>query len=323
MKINFKAVFNRKKVLNKEGKASIEIRVYENRKRVFFSTKIFVTPKEWDTKNGLIRSSHPQANELNIQIKKIISDLEKKQTENIFNDKPFTLENVKGLVGNNIQNSSFVEFMRSEIKSDMTLSAKSKISHQNTLNKLLEFKKNEDILFSSINYTFVVDFLNFQRRKKLAENTIHKLHKHFKKYIDIAIKKGFIKIANPCKEVKVKYKQNEREVLTLDEINVIENLDLRMLDEKLLYVKDMFLFACFTGLRISDIVNLKTSYVRFADKHYSLDFITIKSKKRARIPLDILFKMQKEALSKPEVILEKYYDVKKELVFPKLSEQFV
>ena len=41
MKITFTTIFNRKNKLNAAGAAPIEIRAYENRKRKFFSTKIY------------------------------------------------------------------------------------------------------------------------------------------------------------------------------------------------------------------------------------------------------------------------------------------
>lgn len=58
MKANFTPVFNRKDKLNKHGKAPIEIRMYQNRKRRFISTGISVTPSQWDEKRLEINTKH-------------------------------------------------------------------------------------------------------------------------------------------------------------------------------------------------------------------------------------------------------------------------
>jgi integrase len=103
----------------------------------------------------------------------------------------------------------------------------------------------------------------------------------------------------------------------------LEKLDLQKLPDKVSIVRDMFLFSCYTGLRISDATNLKTEYVKKGKDGYELEFITIKVNKRAEIPLHSLFKKTKEKLSSPEIILEKYFDHKNEFVFPKLTEPFI
>src|SRR5947207_883485 len=84
----------------------------------------------------------------------------------------------------------------------------------------------------------------------------------------------------------------------------------------------MFLFACYTGLRISDVTNLKTEYVK-KDKGYSLDFMTIKVNKRAEIPVHSLFKVKESSLSRPEMILEKYYNKENKFILPKISEPYI
>lgn len=322
MKANFTPVFNRKDKLNKHGKAPIEIRMYQNRQRRFISTGVFVTPVEWDKKRLEINNKCNDYELLNFQIRELISKYEKAQVEHSLKGKSFsinTLENKNEV----FFNGSFVEFVREEIKSNQTLGAKTKVSHTNTVNKLVEFTKTEDIKFEQVNYTFVDNFLNHLRKEKLAINTVHKQHKTLRKYIEIAIKKGYYDLPNPCKDIKVKTEQKKREVLTLEEMQQLEKLDLHKFVDKVSIVRDMFLFSCYTGLRISDATNLKTEYVKKGKEGYELEFVTIKVNKRAEIPLYNLFKKTKAKLSSPETILEKYYNKKNEFVFPRLTEPFI
>lgn len=322
MKANFTSVFNRKDKLNKQGKAPIEIRMYQNRKRRYISTGIYITPSQWDEKRLEINKKRNDFELLNYQIQQLISKYEKAQVEHSIKGKSFsinTLENKKEA----LLNGSFIEFVRDEIKSNQTLSPKTKVSHTNTINKLLGFTKSEDIKFEEVNYTFVDNFLNYLRKQKQAINTVHKQHKTLRKYIEIAIKKGYFDQSNPCKDIKVKTEQKKRDVLTLTEMQQLEKVDLHKFVDKVSIVRDMFLFSCYTGLRISDATNLKTEYVKKGKDGYELEFVTIKVNKRAEIPLHSLFKKPKEKLSSPEVILEKYYNKKNEFVFPKLTEPFI
>ena len=52
-KISYNLVFNRKKRLNKRGMALVQVEAYLNRKKMYFSTKIYQTGTVGcQTKNG-------------------------------------------------------------------------------------------------------------------------------------------------------------------------------------------------------------------------------------------------------------------------------
>jgi integrase len=322
MEVTFTTIFNRKSQLNQNGKAPIEIRIYQNRKRKFIGTGILIAPDEWDPKKQLVNKKHSMADELNERIKEKLRDLENLRLKHKVGGKNFSINSVSTEPDSNPSNS-FLIFIKAEIEKDQTLSSKTKISHHNLINKLKEFKKNKDIFFADIDYTFVDDFMNFLRKQNYAINTVHKHHKNLKKYIELGIKKGFYDQKNPCKELRVRTEQKKRGILTWEEIKSIEELDLNNYESKISLVRDIFLFSFYTGLRISDATNLQTEYVKKDKEGYRLDFVTIKANKRAEIPLHILFKPAKSKLSKPEIILEKYFDKKNEFVFPRLSEPYI
>jgi site-specific recombinase XerD len=322
MKANFTSVYNRKDKLNKHGKAPIEIRMYQSRNRRYISTGIYVTPNEWDEKRLEINKKCTDFELLNFQIKALISKYEKAQVEHTIKGKSFSINTLENKT-ETFLNGSFIEFVKEEIRTSQILGASTKKSHTNTVNKLLDFTKTTDIRFDEINYTFIDNFLNYLRKGNQAINTVHKQHKTLRKYIEIAIKKGYYDLPNPCKDIKVKTEQKKRDVITITEIQALEKLDLHKFVDKVSIVRDLFLFSCYTGLRISDATNLKTEYVKKSKQGYELEFITIKVNKRAEIPLHSLFKKPKAKLSSPEAILEKYFNKKNEFVFPKLTEPFI
>ncbi len=50
---------------------------YQDSKRKYFSTKIFIRPDQWDNKHRLINRKHPQMEEFNSQIEEMIKKLGK------------------------------------------------------------------------------------------------------------------------------------------------------------------------------------------------------------------------------------------------------
>ena len=56
-KISYNLVFNRKKRLNKKGMALVQVEAYLNRRKIYFSTKIYLKPEQWDTKRRMITVS--------------------------------------------------------------------------------------------------------------------------------------------------------------------------------------------------------------------------------------------------------------------------
>lgn len=322
MRVQFNYVFDRKnKVKKPSQKGLIELRAYQNPSAKYVSTKIEVRKEEWNEIKQEVKTNHPDADDLNIQLRKLKSDVNDKQTEYCFKGKPFTLDDVKAHFKNKrLKTSSFIVFMREELTIDNSLKQKTKTQHYNSIKKLLDFNNNNDILFNDISFGFVSDFINYLRSKKFAVNTIHKQHKNLKKYINLAIKKGYIDISNPCNDLAVKSEQKPRDILTFAELTKVEQLEIEEI--KIEQVRQMFLFACYTGLRISDVCGLKTEYVKELEKGLELNFFTLKVNKHAVIPLYKLFTV-KDSKSKPEQILIKYLDREKEFVFPKLSEAYI
>lgn len=187
---------------------------------------------------------------------------------------------------------------------------------------MLEFTEQKDVPFNAITYDFISRFVNYLRSKNMAVNTVHKHHKNIKKFVDIAIKKGLIETANPCRDIKVKSEEKPRKVLSVSQREAIELLTFNENDTKLVQVRDMFLFACYTGLRISDACGLRPEHVKQTEQGFKLDFYSQKTKKRAELPLYNLFPVQ-GAQTLPEQLLSKYLTGNRPFVFSKLSEQYI
>ena len=63
-KIIYSLVYNRKKSLNKKGMALVQVEAYLNRKKKYFSTKVYLSPDQWDFKKRMVKN-HPNADAIN------------------------------------------------------------------------------------------------------------------------------------------------------------------------------------------------------------------------------------------------------------------
>lgn len=79
-KISYRIVYDRKKSLNAEGKALLQVEAYLKGKRIYFSTNIYLTPKQWDNKKKMIKS-HVAAGSLNYYLREFITKLELRELE--------------------------------------------------------------------------------------------------------------------------------------------------------------------------------------------------------------------------------------------------
>ena len=79
-KIIYNLVYNRKKNLNKRGMALVQVEAYLDRKKKYFSTKVYLRPDQWDAKKLVVRN-HPNADALNRVIYEYMAAIEKKELE--------------------------------------------------------------------------------------------------------------------------------------------------------------------------------------------------------------------------------------------------
>lgn len=282
-KVIYNLVFNRKKQLNAEGKALIQVEAYLNKQKKYFSTKVYIKPGQWDSKRRAVKN-HPNLEALNQYLAEYVSRLEKVELEMIQSGKTFELKDLKDEVQS--VPSSFSEFMRGEImNSNLKLSTMK--NHLSTLHALSTYKG--DVTFNDLTFNFLCDFEHYLLVQKYHRNTIAKHMKHLKRYINLAINKDLFDLHRyPFRKYKIKYMESKRTHLTPEELGRLEMLNLsgrRSLQRSL----DMFLFSCYTGLRFSDIVSITKDNFHIIDDKLWLVYSSVKTDVNVRLPLFLLF----------------------------------
>jgi site-specific recombinase XerD len=122
---------------------------------------------------------------------------------------------------------------------------------------LMSNKRLKNYPVSGIDLDFINKFNNFLRKEKQnGQNSVTALMSVFRTVLKMAIETGVIQ-KNPFDSVHFKRKQVNREFLTVEELDQLHQLTNLKPDMEL--ARDLFLFACYTGLDYSDIKELKKS----------------------------------------------------------------
>ena len=186
-KISYRFVYNRKKSLNDRGTALVQVEAYLNKKKVYFSTHVYLRPEQWDVKRKIIKE-HPNQDALNGMLNEFIIELEKKELSLWRQGKTITLSLIKEEFKSNTD-ASFLGFARKEIMSSQ-LKDSTKRNHLTTISLLQSFKPT--IEFEDLTYNFVTDFEKFLYDSDYQTNTVAKHMKHLKSFVNAAINKGYI-----------------------------------------------------------------------------------------------------------------------------------
>lgn len=284
-KIRYRLVYNRKKHLNRQGTALVQIEASLNQRKVYFRTNLYLKPEHWDSRRSQVYN-HPQADDLNTMLYEFILQLQAIELGLWKRGVPATLSLLKdAIVKDKPVNVTFPVFARDYVlSSDRKDSTKENLL--TTITVLQEFRSGLD--FKDITYTFLKEFEAYLREKGNSVNTIAKHLRQLRTLVNEAINQGYIHAdAYPFRKFKIKQEKGRHEFLTPDELRKLENLQVS--DKRLRHVLDAFLFCCYVGLRFSDFCQLtQSNFIRVNGKRW-LHFKSIKTGVEIRLPLHLLF----------------------------------
>lgn len=295
-KIKYRLVYNRKKQLNKQGTALVQVEASLNQRKIYFKTNIYLRPEHWDKRTAQV-CDHPQADDLNSMLFEFVLHLQGVELALWKRGVPATLSLLKDAMKKNRPvNVTFPVFAKEYVQhSDRRESTKENL--YTTITVLQEFRPGLD--FKDITYSFLKDFEVYLREKGNGINTVAKHLRQLRTLVNEAINQGYIHAdAYPFRKFKIKQKRGRHEFLTPDELKKLENLEVN--DRKLRHVLDAFLFCCYVGLRYSDFCQLTpANFIRVNGKKW-LHFKSIKTGIELRLPLHLLFE------GKALAILDRY-----------------
>jgi len=130
-------------------------------------------------------------------------------------------------------------------------------TYQYVLTYLLDYNKTEKLPFKVLDEKYLKDFISFLKTQELSVSSIRMYLSRLSAVLNQAVKDKIIP-TNPFHLLKrgqggdiPAETQSKIEYLTIQELRKLNETDF---DES---VKHFFLFSCFTGLRLSDLMKLK------------------------------------------------------------------
>lgn len=292
-RVSVKYVFDRKKEANnthKQGLLQIEVRLVGSSKRVFISTGIKLYKKQFSQKDGFTCKDHPNEN----LITKTGRDIFYKIQSYALSDRCKHLEDVKNWNKEELVIESFLDFIEREARSE-NLGTSNLSNFNSMLSRLKAFGKIK--IFSDLTYINIYDFDLHLRKYIKSQPTLYKRHLQLRHYIKIAIKKGLYHY-DPYNDMNLKKGKHKDPVfLSIEEIGKIMKYNPEDSGiERMIIVKDLFIFQCFTGLSFIDTQSFSEHDVVKIDK-----FKAIKSN-RTKTDENFICLLLPEA----EFIAEKY-----------------
>jgi len=310
---------------NKQNEAPIYCRLTMNKKRRHFSTGFFVPSKNWNVTNHKVKSNHQLSKEINTFLQSIKSKVLEITLRHQLNNKDFSLDIILNeLLGRKQKHvQGLLELFEKYIDEIRQLVGKSYAPATvqkfegiyKQIRDFIKFKYNEqDILLSNLKLKFLLDLEYYlMTERNLKQVSINKTIQRVKKVTKYAIGHEWLD-KDPFILYKAKAVHLDVIFLSPEELEMIENYEFEQ--ERLVKVKDCFVFCCYTGLGYREMANLRANHI--IKEYEEKDWIKMQRKKTGRtlmIPI----------LPKAQSVLEKYnnknYYSKDGALLPIISNQ--
>jgi integrase len=301
MKTSYNIVFNRKKKLNKDDKAPVQIEVYQEGKRRYFNTGVYLSEKDWLGKDLIAKDKM-----VKLAVNQKLMELHKFENKHLALYDSFNLsdfDKMKEPKAIKKVSLTFTDFFNQQLDIEKKNIGYATWRQQKTNFDFFKKFTGNNVRFEDLTFDLIQRYdFHLKDIRKCKQNTVWKRHGQLRKYIILAIKHDYLAAnKNPYLHFKSQTELTNKVYLNNAEIVRFENLIFTE-DQKLMEMaRDMFLFSCYTGLRYSDIDSLKNENFIESDEGLILKFVAKKTGKGMEIPLFLLFN------GKPQQIAQKHF----------------
>jgi site-specific recombinase XerD len=273
-------LFSSKKLKN--GEHPVVLRIIKDRKIKYISLGYSTTPPFWRD-GDLLLKDYPNSKKINHVLRKKKADMDDIILDYENDKKSYSLEELEQKFLRSVKKTTVFSYCEEII--DRLMGANkvgNSYVYKDLLRTLKKFRKEHDLEFSDISYSFLMKYEEDFLKTGVSENSISVYMRTLRSLINKAIKEGF------CREEDYafnKYKisklstQTRKRAITKDEMLKIINYDTES-QTSLWHSKNYFLFSFYTVgmnlhdmalLKWSDILNGRIHYVRAkTGKHYDI-----------------------------------------------------
>ena len=244
---------------NKSGQVPLYLRLTKNRRSKYVALDVYISPNDWNSKTGKVKTTAINAPQINNFITKKIAETQALSLSMETKSKFVTVYDIKSkLVGNGP--AEFFSYFEKQIRLRTEEFSIGTILHYKTvLKKLKIYWKKERLYFEDVNVHLIKDFQeHLMYELKNHTNTIHSNLKIIRTVINDAVAEGLIPFEkNPFNMIKLRSEKTSRQFLCDEELDRLEDLTL-LEGSQLNHHRNLYLFSAYTaGIRISDLLNMR------------------------------------------------------------------
>lgn len=253
------------------GVRSLYLDIYVNGKRSYEFLKLYLIPE-----------TNPQAKVQNKNTMRAANTIKLNRILEITNNKA-------GLKNTSIRAKMLLkDWMETFRQAQEQKGVKDQKLIHNTIHALTAY--NINVAMRDVNRDYIIGLTNFLRNdyrsprgKKLKDYSVINYLGCLRNALNMAVREDVI-ADNPIMKLsaqdKVKAPESQREYLTIEEVQQLEATD-----SPYPHIKQAFLFACYTGLRCSDVRSITWGKIVKDGEKYRLHTVMFKTKRPFYIPL--------------------------------------
>ena len=253
------------------GVRSLYLDIYVNGKRSYEFLKLYLIPE-----------TNPQAKVQNENTMRAASTIKLNRILEITNNKA-------GLKNTSVRAKMLLkDWMETFRQAQEQKGVKDQKLIHNTIHALTAY--NINVAMRDVNRDYIIGLTNFLRNdyrsprgKKLKDYSVINYLGCLRNALNMAVREDVI-ADNPIMKLsaqdKVKAPESQREFLTIEEVQQLEATD-----SPYPHIKQAFLFACYTGLRCSDVRSITWGKIVKDGEKYRLHTVMFKTKRPFYIPL--------------------------------------
>lgn len=255
---------------NNKGLVPIFLRVTINGQRIEKSTGKYIDADAWSVQATKMKGKSDVARSINSHLEALLNSVSEAEKDLRLDREVVNYVNMKKkITGKNTEGRMLIKIFQAHNDKMQSLVYSGEFAqgtverYKTTLNHIKEFLQKKrslnDIDIRDLDFAFLKDFEFFLLTShNCKNNTAVKYVKNFRKVINECLDNDWLQI-DPFKKYKCKITRVDRDYLTHDELVTIQYKDFSI--PRLILVRDLFIFSCFTGLAYIDVKNLTNNNI--------------------------------------------------------------
>lgn len=270
----FRTVLRLEKLSKTTNEAPVCLRITKDRKSTY-KTLLHIPPSCWDAKGQCV-IRHPNADLFNAVISRKRAEIEREACLLTLSSDEVSIAAIRNKI-NDHMSMDFLDYAYRYCTSLMTEKYGTYLRLRSVLNKLRGFVGAGGLPVRDITEDFIRRYEHYLSSEVgSSRNTIAMSMKFISKILgDIYRQYELDETANPFRKIKFHFEPSSRQYLLAEEVAAIRDLPLKaggVLDQ----ARDIFIFECYSGLRISDILTLRWENI-------TADGISVRMRKTGKV----------------------------------------